>query len=90
MYKTAHRAENKCPMMKDRPVIWFRGYIHGSYIVMTIGFFGKQNAFALAMLRRLQVDHPEDEFSAWQPGDKVPSTELEVIFASGKLDSKEI
>jgi len=57
---------------------------------MKIGFFGKQNAFALEMLRRLQSDHPEDEFAAWQPGDKVPSTELEVIFASGKVDSKEI
>lgn len=51
---------------------------------------GKQNAFALEMLRRLQGEHPEDDFSTWQPGDKAPSTELEVIFASGKVDRKEI
>ena len=57
---------------------------------MKIGFLGKQNAFALEMLRRLQCEHPEDEFSTWQPGDKAPSTELEVIFAFGKVDSKEI
>ena len=57
---------------------------------MKIGFFGKQNAFALEMLRRLQREHPDDQFSAWQPGDKAPSTELEVIFAYGKVDRKEI
>ena len=57
---------------------------------MKIGFLGKQNAFALEMLRRLQPEHPEDDFSAWQPGDRAPSTELEVIFAVGKVDSKDI
>jgi hypothetical protein len=30
------------------------------------------------------------EFLAWQPGDKAPSTELEVIIAFGKVDSREI
>jgi len=57
---------------------------------MKIGFLGKQNSFALEMLRRLQCDHPEDQFSAWQPADKAPSTELEVIFAYGMVDRKEI
>jgi len=57
---------------------------------MKIGFLGKQNAFALEMLRRLQGEHPEDEFSAWEPGDKAPSTQLEVIIAFGEVDSKEI
>src|ERR1700689_3923482 len=57
---------------------------------MKIGFLGKQNAFALEMLRRLRSEHPEDEFSAWQPGDQAPSTELEVIVAFGKVDSKDI
>ena len=42
------------------------------------------------MLRRLQGAHPEDAFSVWQPGEQAPSTELEVIFASGKVDRKEI
>jgi phosphoglycerate dehydrogenase-like enzyme len=57
---------------------------------MKIGFLGKQNGFALEMLRRLQCEHPQDEFFAWQPGDRVPSTEVEVIFASGKVGSEEI
>jgi phosphoglycerate dehydrogenase-like enzyme len=59
-------------------------------IIMKIGFLGKQNAFALEMLRRLQSEHAEDEFSAWQPGDQAPSMELEVIVAFGKVDSKDI
>jgi len=58
--------------------------------MMKIGFLGKQNAFALEMLSRLQSEHPEDEFSAWQPGEKAPSMELEVIFAFGQVDSKAI
>lgn len=57
---------------------------------MKIGFLGKQNGFGLEMLRRLQCKHPKDDFSAWQTGDSAPSTELEVIFASGNVDSKEI
>jgi hypothetical protein len=52
---------------------------------MKIGFLGKQNSFSLEMLRRLRCEHPEDEFSAWQPGDKAPSTELEVIIAFGEV-----
>jgi phosphoglycerate dehydrogenase-like enzyme len=58
--------------------------------MMKIGFLGKQNAFALEVLRRLQSEHPEDEFSAWQPDEKAPSMELEVIFAFGQVDSKAI
>jgi phosphoglycerate dehydrogenase-like enzyme len=57
---------------------------------MKIGYFGKQNSFALEMLRRLRLQHSRDEFLTWQPGDKAPSTELEVIIAVGKVDSKEI
>jgi phosphoglycerate dehydrogenase-like enzyme len=59
-------------------------------MMMKIGFLGKQNAFALEMLRRLQSEHPEGEFSAWQPGEKAPSTELDVIFAFGQVDAKDI
>src|SRR6202167_4533005 len=63
---------------------------HRSEVVMKIGFFGKQNSFALEMLRRLQLEHSRDEFLTWQPGDKAPSTELEVIIAVGKVDSREM
>jgi phosphoglycerate dehydrogenase-like enzyme len=59
-------------------------------MMMKIGFLGKQNAFALEMLRRLRYEHPDDQFSSWQPGEKAPSTELEVIVAFGKVDSKDI
>jgi len=57
---------------------------------MKIGFFGKQNSFAQEMLRRLKLEDSRDEFLTWQPGDKAPSTELEVIIAFGKVDSKDI
>src|SRR5580704_3896515 len=57
---------------------------------MKIGYFGKKNSFALEMLRCLRLQHSRDEFLAWQPGDKAPSTELEVIIAFGRVDSKEI
>ena len=57
---------------------------------MKIGYLGKQNSFALEMLRRLQLENSRDEFLIWQPGDQAPSTELEVIIAFGKVDSTEI
>jgi len=57
---------------------------------MKIGFLGKQNAFAREMLTRLRGQHRDDEFSVWQAGEKAPSTELEVIFASGKVDAEEL
>jgi hypothetical protein len=59
-------------------------------VVMKIGFFGKQNAFALETLRRLQLDHSRDDFSPWQPGEEAPSTELEVIIACDGVASTEI
>jgi len=55
-----------------------------------IGFLGKQNSFALEMLRRLKSTHSRDEFVAWQPGEKAPSTKVEVIIAFGRVDSNEI
>ena len=58
--------------------------------MMKIGFLGKQNAFALEMLRRVRCEHPDDQFSSWQPGENAPSTEHEVIVAFGKVDSKDI
>jgi lactate dehydrogenase-like 2-hydroxyacid dehydrogenase len=57
---------------------------------MKIGFFGKQNAFAMEMLRRLQLDQSRDDFSSWQPGEEAPSTDLEVIIAFDSVASKQI
>jgi phosphoglycerate dehydrogenase-like enzyme len=59
-------------------------------VLIKIGFFGKQNSFALEMLRRLKLEHPRDAFFTWQPGEKAPSTELKVIIAFGTVDSKDI
>jgi phosphoglycerate dehydrogenase-like enzyme len=67
-----------------------RRHLHKSEVAMKIGYFGKQNSFALEMLKRLQLEHSRDEFFTWQPGEKAPSTELEVIIAFGSVDSKEI
>ena len=58
-------------------------------LIMKIGYFGKQNAFALETLRRLQLDS-RDDFSPWQPGEEAPSTELEVIIAFDRVASTEI
>jgi len=58
--------------------------------MVKIGFLGRQNAFAVEMLRRVQCEHPDDQLSSWQPGEKAPSTELEVIVAFGTVDSKDI
>jgi len=42
------------------------------------------------MLSRLQLGHSRDEFFTWQLDDKALSTELDVIIAFGRVDSKEI
>jgi phosphoglycerate dehydrogenase-like enzyme len=59
-------------------------------VLIKIGYFGNQNSFALEMLRRLKLENPRDAFFAWQPSERAPSTELEVIIAFGKVDSKDI
>jgi len=41
-------------------------------------------------LRRLKSEHSRDGFLTWQPGNKAPSAELDVIIAFGKVDSKDI
>jgi phosphoglycerate dehydrogenase-like enzyme len=76
--------------IQERTAKVIRRHLHRSEVVMKIGYFGKQNSFALEMLRRLRSEHSQDEFFAWQPGEKTPSTELEVIIAFGKVDSEEI
>ncbi len=55
--------------------------------VMKVGFLATQNAFVLETLKRLQLANLPDEFCSWEPGQTVPSTDLEVIIAIGKVDS---
>ena len=57
---------------------------------MKIGYLGKQNSFSLEMLRQLRLENSADEFLTWQPGDKAPSTELDVIIAFGRVASQDI
>ena len=56
---------------------------------MKIGYFGKQNSFALEILRRLKLDHVSDQFLTWLPGDRAPSTDLDVLIATGKIGAHE-
>jgi phosphoglycerate dehydrogenase-like enzyme len=58
--------------------------------MMQIGFLGKQNSFAMEMLRRLKLEHSQDEFLSWMPGDAPPSRELEILIAMGSVSSTEL
>ena len=57
---------------------------------MKIGYLGKQDSFALEMLRRMKLEHSRDEFLTWLPGDKAPSMGLEVLLAVGNVGAKEL
>ncbi len=56
---------------------------------MKIGYLGKQDSFAMAMLRQLKLEHSQDEFLSWIPGDAPPSSDLEVLIATGKIGTTE-
>ena len=57
---------------------------------MKIGYLGKQDSFALEILRRMKLEHSRDEFLTWLPGDKAPSMGLEVLLAVGNVGAKEL
>jgi phosphoglycerate dehydrogenase-like enzyme len=91
MYNEEHKMRQQTgDHAKTKSFYVFQRHLSRSEGVMKIGYFGKQNSFAVEMLRRLRSEHSRDEFVTWQPGDKAPSTELEVIIAFGKVDSSEI
>jgi phosphoglycerate dehydrogenase-like enzyme len=55
-----------------------------------IGYLGKQDSFALEMLRQMKAGNPQDEFLTWPPGEKAPAMDLEVLLAVGKVGAEEL
>ena len=43
---------------------------------MKIGYLGKQDSFAVEMLRQLKAGNSQDEFMTWLPGEKGPGNGL--------------
>ncbi len=56
---------------------------------MKIGYLGKQDSFATELLGRLKLEHAQDEFLSWIPGQAPPSSDLEVLIAMGKIGAAE-
>jgi phosphoglycerate dehydrogenase-like enzyme len=65
-------------------------HLMGARCMMKIGYRGKQDSFAMEMLRRLRLEHSQDEFLSWIPGDAPPSSDMEVLIATGKIGSAEL
>ena len=57
---------------------------------MKIGYLGKQDSFAVEMLRGMKAGNPQDEFLTWPPGEKPPARDLEVLLAVGKVGVEEL
>ncbi len=57
---------------------------------MKIGYLGKQDSFAVEMLRQMKAGSPQDEFLTWLPGEKPPAMDLEVLLAVGKVGTEEL
>ena len=56
---------------------------------MKIGFLGKQNFFAMELLKQLEAGNSQDEFVTWLPGEKAPAMDLQVLIAVGKVGADE-
>jgi phosphoglycerate dehydrogenase-like enzyme len=55
-----------------------------------IGYLGKQDSFAMEMLRQMKAANPQDDFLTWLPGEKAPVMDLEVLLAIGKVGASEL
>jgi phosphoglycerate dehydrogenase-like enzyme len=55
-----------------------------------IGYLGKQDSFAVEMLRQMKAGNSQDEFLTWLPGKKAPAMDLEVLLAVGKVGAEEL
>ncbi len=53
-------------------------------------FFRQAECICAGDVTATSGEHLDEEFVVWQAGDEAPSTELEVIFASGKVSAEEI
>lgn len=57
---------------------------------MKIGYLGKQDSFAIEMLKQLKARNSQDEFLMWLPGDKAPAMDLDVLLAIGQVGAAEL
>jgi len=55
-----------------------------------VGYLGKQDSFAVEMLRQMKAGSSQDEFLTWLPGEKAPAMDLEVLLAVGKVGAEEL
>jgi phosphoglycerate dehydrogenase-like enzyme len=55
-----------------------------------IGYLGKQDSFAVEMLKQMKAGNSQDEFLTWLPGEKAPAMDLEVLLAIGKVGAEEL
>jgi phosphoglycerate dehydrogenase-like enzyme len=54
-----------------------------------IGYLGKQDSFAIEMLRQMKARNMQHEFFDWLPGEKAPAFDLDVLLATGKVGAPE-
>jgi phosphoglycerate dehydrogenase-like enzyme len=54
-----------------------------------IGYLGKQDSFAVEMVRQMKAGNSKDEFLTWLPGEKAPAMDLDVLLAIGKVGAAE-
>ena len=57
---------------------------------MKIGYLGKQDSFAVEMLKQMKAGNSQDEFLTWLPGEKAPAMDMEVLLAVGKVGAEEL
>lgn len=57
---------------------------------MKIGYLGKQDSFAVEMLKQIKAGNSQDKFLTWLPGEKAPAMDLEVLLAIGKVGAEEL
>jgi phosphoglycerate dehydrogenase-like enzyme len=55
-----------------------------------VGYLGKQDSFAVEMLRQMKMGSPQNEFLTWLPGENAPAMDLEVLLAVGKVGAEEL
>jgi phosphoglycerate dehydrogenase-like enzyme len=55
-----------------------------------IGYLGKLDSFSVEMLKGLEATNSQDEFLTWQPGEKPPARDLEVLLVMGKAGAAEL
>jgi phosphoglycerate dehydrogenase-like enzyme len=55
-----------------------------------IGYLGKQDSFAVEMLKQIKAGNSQDKFLTWLPGEKAPAMDLEVLLAIGKVGAGEL